>query len=201
MVRAVFSRRFLLAVALQTAVLYDDGFGGMLHLMCIPLICTLPYSCGWIDEYKHGFVKLSLSRTTVNAYILGKFFACTLSGGFAEVAGAFIYSLVCGEETARCGWELIFLSAMLWASVAAILAAISNSRYIAYGGAFVVYYFLVILCERYWKELYFFYPYEWIFPEHTWIFDKTGIVLLLSGIVTIICMAYCAVLKRRLRYV
>ena len=43
MCRAVISWKFLIAVALQVAVLFDNGFGGTLYLMCIPLICTLPY--------------------------------------------------------------------------------------------------------------------------------------------------------------
>lgn len=169
--------------------------------MCIPLICTLPYSCGWIDEYKHGFVKFSLSRSTVRGYILSKFFSCIVSGGIAEVSGAWLYIFVCGNENVTCDYSLIFLSAALWASVATTLASLSDSKYIAYGGSFVIYYLLVILYERYWKGFYILYPYEWISPGHTWILDKTGIVLLLLGFITIICMAYYAVLKRRIERV
>lgn len=199
--RAVISWKFFIAVALQVAVLYDNGFGGTLYLMCIPLICTLPYACGWLEEYKQGFVKFSLSRSTVRGYILGKFFACGIAGGLAEVLGSWIYVLTYGEEKITCEYSLVFLSAMLWASVAATLAALSNSKYIAYGGSFVIYYFLVILCERYWKELYCLYPYEWIAPSHVWVFDETGIILMLCGFITVICMAYYAVIKRRIERV
>ena len=199
--RAVFSVKFAIAVILQVTVLSSGGFGSTLYLMCIPLICTLPYACGWLEEYKHGFVKFSLSRSTVHGYILGKFFTCGIAGGLAEVLGSWIYILTCGEEKITCEYSLVFLSAMLWASVAATLAALSNSKYIAYGGSFVIYYFLVILCERYWKELYCLYPYEWIAPSHTWVFDETGIILMLCGFITVICMAYYAVIKRRIERV
>ena len=201
MLRAVFSWKFLVSVILQIAVLSVDGYGSTLFFMCIPLICTLPYACGWLDEYKHGFVKYSLSRSTVRGYIFGKFFACGLSGGLAEVLGIWIYILCRKEEQLTCDYILIFLSAMLWATVAATLAALSNSKYIAYGGSFVIYYFLVILCERYWKDIYCLYPYEWISPSHVWIFENTGIILMLTGLITVVGMAYYAVIKRRIERV
>lgn len=199
--RAVVSLRFLCAVILQIVVLQSEGMGSTLYRMAVPLICTLPYAGGWLDEYKHGFVKFTLSRSTVRGYILGKFFACGLAGGLAEVLGVWIYILVGSEEQITCDYSLVFLSAMLWASVAAALAAMSNSKYIAYGGSFVIYYFLVILCERYWKGLYCLYPYEWLSPTHVWVFDRTGTVLMLVGLITVVCIAYYAVIKRRIERV
>lgn len=199
--RAVFSVKFAIAVILQVTVLSSGGFGSTLYLMCIPLICTLPYACGWLEEYKHGFVKFSLSRATVKGYVLGKFLACGIAGGLAEVLGSWIYILTCGEEKITCEYSLIFLSAMLWASVAATLAAISNSKYIAYGGSFVIYYFLVILCERYWMGLYCLHPYEWIAPTHLWVFGTTGIVLMLAGLITAVGIIYYTVIKRRIERV
>lgn len=202
--RAVISRRFLVAVLLQFTVLQLEGMGSTLYRMGIPLFCTLPYACGWLDEYKQGFAKYALSRSTVRGYIFGKFFACGVSGGLAELFGVWIYTLIqglCGEAMPVCDYSLVFLSAMLWASTAATLAALSDSKYIAYGGSFVIYYFLVILCERYWKGLYCLYPYEWISPTHIWVLDRTGTVLLLCGLLALICMAYYAVIKRRLKRV
>lgn len=91
---------------------------------------------------------------------------------------------------------LIFMSGMLWAVLSATLAAMSNSRYIAYGGAFVIYYLLIILHERYFKELYCIYPYEWLAPTHTWIFQEQGVVLLLSGIILVLFGFYNEILRR-----
>lgn len=199
--RAVASRRFGIAVLLQLAVLLSEGMGSTLYQMGVPLICTLPYAGGWLDEYRQGFVKYALSRSTVRGYILGKIFACGLAGGLAELLGVWIYALITllrGEAVPDCDCLLLFLCAMLWATTAATLAALSDSKYIAYGGSFVICYFLVILCERYWKGLYCLYPYEWLSPAHVWVFDRAGTVLLLCGLLTVICMAYFAVIKRRL---
>ena len=85
---------------------------------------------------------------------------------------------------------------MLWAVVAAVLAALSNSRYITYGGAFVLYYILVILHERYFHTLYCLYPYEWLAPEHTWLFDEWGVVFLVTGLILILICLYDVILRR-----
>lgn len=196
--RAVLSPRFLLAVALQLAVLWTQGFGSTLYKMTVPLVCTLPYACGWLDEYKSGFFKLALVRGRRRGYILGKFFACTLSGGGAEVLAAWLFAILKQGGQAG-GYPLLFLSGMLWAAAAAVLAALSNSKYLAYGGAFVMYYFLVILCERYWKGLYCLYPYEWLAPQHTWVFGEAGVLVLLSGLILALTMWYYEILDRRIQ--
>ncbi len=202
--RAVTSRRFFIAVLLQIAVLQADGFAGTLHRMSVPLLCTLPYAGEWLDEYRQGFVRFVLCRCCIRGYILGKFFACVLSGALAELLGVWIFSMLqsfFGKEVPGYNYLLVFLCAALWAAAAATLAALSDSKYIAYGGSFVLYYFLVILYERYWKGLYCLYPYEWLAPAHTWVFGSTGTTLLLTGLLALFCIAYYAVLQRRLENV
>ncbi|MDE6635622.1 MAG: hypothetical protein K2K09_03330, partial [Lachnospiraceae bacterium] len=80
--------------------------------------------------------------------------------------------------------------------VSAALAAAANSRYVAYGGAFVLYYMLVILYERYFQSLYCLYPVEWYAPEHTWVFGDTGIILMLGGMIILIGILYYEMLGR-----
>ena len=92
---------------------------------------------------------------------------------------------------------LLFLSAFLWAGLASLLAALSNSKYAAYGGAFVVYHFVIILHDRYWEGLYCLYPYEWLQQKHTWVFDETGVAVLLILLILLLGLCYCAVLRRR----
>ena len=91
---------------------------------------------------------------------------------------------------------LLFLSGMFWAVVAATLAAAANSRYVAYGGAFVLFYMLVILHERYFKKLYCLYPVEWYAPEHTWVLQDTGIILMLSGMILCVGIIYYEIVRR-----
>ena len=198
--RAVFSKRFLIGVLLSVLALCDSGTGGELFRMSIPLVCTFPYACGWLDEYKYGFVKFSLSRGGVRGYIFGKFFACGIAGGLVEVTGIWIYGLA-KVAAASPNYALLFFSGVLWASVAATLAALSNSKYVAYGGSFVIYYFLIILHDRYWDGLSCLSPWEWVFPTHAWPLGKAGILLLLAGLITITGTAYYFVLQRRLAHV
>ena len=198
--RAVVSVRFLLGVAIQLAVLLYEGFDSTLYKMTVPIVCTLPYACGWLDEYKGGFVRLSLIRSSLRGYIWGKFLACCVSGGGVEVLAAWLYILLKQEEGPSCAYGLLFLSAALWAAVAALLAAASDSKYLAYGGSFVLCYFLVILCERYWKQLYCLYPHEWYAPTHLWVFGDRGIMALLICLLLILAFFYYRVLERRIAH-
>lgn len=195
--RAVFSVRFLLAAALQLGILWGQGEASLLYKMSVPLACTLPYACGWLDEYKSGYMKLSLVRGSMRGYILGKFLACGVAGGGAETLAVWLYVTVKKPEL-QWDYGLTFLTAMLWAAVAAVLAALSNSKYLAYGGAFVICYFLVILCERYWPGLYCLSPYEWLEPRHTWPFGGAGAAILLAGLIFILALWYYTILKGRI---
>ena len=195
--RAVLSLRFLIGAALQLWILWSQGQNSTLYRMSVPLVCTLPYACGWLDEYKSGYVKLSLVRGSMRGYILGKFLACAVSGGVVEVLPAWLYVTIWAPD-AQWDYGITFLTAALWASAAGVLAALSDSKYLAYGGAFVCCYFLVILCERYWPGLYCLYPYEWLSMEHTWPFGSAGVAALLVGLISVLALWYYIILKGRI---
>ena len=198
--RAVISFRFLLGTAIQLAVLWYGGFDSSLYKMTVPFVCTFPYTCGWLDEYKGGFVRLSLVRSSLRGYIWGKFLSCCISGGGAEVLAAWLYISLKQGEGLSCAYGLLFLSAALWAGAASVLAALSDSKYLAYGGSFVLCHFLVILCERYWKQLYCLHPYEWFAPTHLWVFGDGGVVMLLLGLLFLLAFGYYRVLERRIAH-
>ena len=132
----------------------------------------------------------------MTSYILGKILSCGISGGGVELLGSWIYVCLKYDENMQWSPLLIFASGMLWAVLAAVLAALSNSRYIVYGGAFVLYYVLVILHERYFQTLYCLYPYEWLAPEHTWIFGEWGVVFLITGLMLVLFCLYDVILRR-----
>ena len=198
LLRAVGSVRFLIAVVIQVVILMQAGADSTLYQMSVPLCCTLPYTCAWLDESRSGFVRLALHRTSVFWYITGKFLACIVSGGLCELTGAYIASLLDKELDLTGCFPQIFLTAALWAGIAALLAACSGSKYSAYGGAFVICYFLIILHERYWKSCYVLNPLEWLNPKEQWVFGMTGLHILLIGIITVTGLCYAAVLERRL---
>ena len=202
--RAILSRGFAAGVLLEILILFIAGFDSDLFRMTVPVLCTLPYSTAWLADYQSGFIKAYLPRSGVTAYILGKILACGISGGAVEVLGGWLYVCLKGigngslKNVESVPWSplLIFMSGMLWAVVAAVLAALSNSRYIAYGGAFALYYILVILHERYFQTLYCLYPYEWLAPEHTWLFEEWGVVFLVTGLILVLICIYDVILRR-----
>lgn len=199
--RAILSKGFFVGTVIELIILLTNDIDSEMFRMSIPLICALPYSCGWLNEYKCGFTKFSLSRADFKSYICSKFFAAGFAGGLAEVLGVWIFAAVKKCEEAPLDYRLLFLSAFLWAAVATTLASVSESKYLAYGGAFVIYYFLIILYERYFSTVYCLNPYEWVFPSHTWILGNTGIELMLTGLIIITACIYYAVIRRRLERV
>ncbi|MDE7367703.1 MAG: hypothetical protein K2N24_10140 [Lachnospiraceae bacterium] len=196
LLRAIKSKGFVIGLIAELVILFSTGWNSDLFRMCVPVLCTLPYSTAWLTEYQSGFLKASLSRTSITAYILGKILACGISGGLLEVLSVWLFFLIKSRENSSCHYGLLFLSGMLWAVLSALLAAWSNNRYIAYGGSFVIYYLMIILHERYFPKLYCLYPYEWLEPQHTWIFGEQGIVLLLSGLILILICFYYEILRR-----
>lgn len=195
--RAMRSRGFLAGVLLEFLILYHAGVNSNVFRMSIPVLCTLPYSTAWLVDYQSGFLKLYLPRAGIAPYIIGKILSCALSGGAAEALGAFLYLFLKKGETAdEINLVLIFASGMLWAVVSAALAAWTNSRYIAYGGGFVIYYLLVILHERYFQKLYYINPYEWLSPQNTWIFGEQGVLMLVGGMILVLMGCYALILRR-----
>ncbi len=197
--RAVLSPGFFFAVGAQLLALWYGGFSSTLYEMTVPLACALPYASGWLEEYGPGFYRLSLVRGRVRGYIWGKYWACALSGGGAEALAAWLYTCLKGEK-AGCDFPLLALAAMVWAAVSALLAAVTGSKYVAYGGAFVVCYFLIILCERYGPGLYCLNPREWLAPAHVWAFGRGGTAAVLIGILLSLWLLYDLVLERRLSH-
>lgn len=123
-----------------------------------------------------------------------KLWDCRRTGGGRGIVSGFLVSEK--SEIHDCNPDLLFLSGCLWAMIAAVLAAWSNNRYLAYGGSFVLYYILIILHERYFPGLYCLYPYEWFHPTHEWVFQEQGIRLLLGMLILIFGFLYYGILRR-----
>lgn len=196
--RAVCSVPFCIAVLMQLLILKSAGYDSELYRMSVPLVCTLPYTCAWLDESRSGFTRLMLHRTSVFWYITGKFTACTVSGGLAELTASLLFVRISAEHALPENLPLIFLCGALWAGVSALLAAASGSKYPAYGGAFVLCYFLVILHERYWKANCFLDPFEWLSPQSSWPLGVSGVRMLLLSVILLTGLLYAVILERRI---
>lgn len=161
-----------------------EGIRSDLFLFMLPILCVIPYAASYLEDRRSGFVKIYLIRTSRRGYLTGKALACMLSGGFCLVLGiglALIFSKMAFQpmelpsETAfseKDGWDTLIntlsrmcLSGAFWSFVGMDLSAITSSKYMAYGGSFILYYVLIILCERYFPGCYVLYPKEWIYPE------------------------------------
>ena len=193
--RAVMSRKFAAGLVLQIVILLHSGFDSDLFRISVPITASFPYATTWLLEYENGFIKSYLPRSSRLGYINGKFFSCTISGGLVEMLSCWVFVLIKGES-AQINLFLILISGMFWAAVAAVLAAWSENRYIAYGGGFVIYYLLVILYDRYFEDVYCLYPYEWFQPTHIWVLGDNGIVIMLSSFMLILLCLYNRILRR-----
>jgi len=193
--RAIISKGFLAGLLLEILILCKSGFCSDFYLLCMPVAVSFPYATAWLDDYHSGFIKLYLHRTSIRAYIVGKFAASALSGGLMLTASMVIAGWIAGEELAP-SLIPVFSSGCFWAAASTTLAAVSGSRYVAYGGGFVFYYLLVIMYERYFTELYCLCPEEWIAPKHMWVFDEYGVLILLSGFMLLMYLAFSRTVRR-----
>ena len=62
----------------------------------------------------------------------------------------------------------IGLLSSILGNLSAVCAQLCRSTYMAYGLPFVVWYMLIILKERYFEQLYYIYPAEWVNPGNHW---------------------------------
>lgn len=192
--RAICSPVFLIGVCLQFFVLKLSGAYEGLHMACVPVLATLPYSTAWLQDYESGYVKSYLPRSGVCSYILGKIVACGLSGGLLELLGCYLYLQL--EVTAEMDLKLIFLSGMVWAMISAVLAAWWRSRYVAYGGAFVIFYILVMIQERYFVDMYYINPKFWLQTTEFGRLGAFGLFYVLGGLSLLLILMYGWILRR-----
>ncbi|NLJ41375.1 MAG: hypothetical protein GX352_07190 [Clostridiales bacterium] len=191
-----------------------QGLSSNIVLMIVPIICTLPYTSAFLDEYKSGFLKPYLIKCDKSAYIRGKVLTGGISGGLALALGIllsyFLASLIykplqIADPQAISPINILlkktlvfFLCGFLWASLGSLLANITLSKYMAYGAPLVIYYVLVILSERYFHSVYVINPEEWLAPENYWPGGDWGIMLLIILLSLIIMMVNDVVIEGRI---
>ena len=194
MKRAICNVNFIIALVVECGILCCAGWESELFRVSVPVLSPFPYSTAWLNEYQSGFVKEYVVRCGRRSYIWGKLLACGISGGVLLVLAGFFAQ--CTGIEPKGNLFLLFFSGMFWAVVSAALAVAANSRYVAYGGSFVLCYLLVILYQRYFQALYCLYPVEWYAPEHTWVFGDTGILMMVCGLILVVGIFYDGMVRR-----
>ena len=238
--RAVFSLPFLVSVAIMILVIMFGAGKDMLFprelkyglspfyhmniifaalrsdivLIVVPIICTLPYTSAFLDEYTSGYIKIYIMKTHKEDYVRGKVLAAAISGGLTMVVSVCIVTIlaaliyrpmeIASEEAVSPILNLIiktvvfFLSGCLWSSVGMLLANVSMSKYMAYASPFVIYYVLVILAERYFRSVYVINPKEWLLQANFWPGGDWGVMLLLILLTVPVMLISGGVIRRKI---
>lgn len=193
--------------------LESEALKSNVMIFFLPLAAVLPWSDSFIRERQGGFLKTALPRTGRHYYVESKVFT-TVIGGFLSVflAGTlmfFAYFIIFfpleaqgkfpWSQTAELGRILIrcgLLAAVL-STGGGIFAGLTGSIYLAFGFPFVIYYFCVILRERYFKKALWLYPPQWIEGSAKWGEKSLGLWLFLFILLGMLMALYGGILYDR----
>lgn len=180
----------------------------------IPILAALPFSANYVDDVKNKFARFYLIRTSYITYCLSRIITCFLCGGFVIVAGAmlawggatllFLPIEKVGKTYSDSADILMQTSALLFfygsfcAVVGMTMSSMMESKYIAYASPFVIYYLLVILCERYFSDIFLLYPPNWIDPS-VWPYGAWGAAVFLLELTLAFGILFVVRAERRLQ--
>lgn len=187
--------------------------------LTLPFLCVLPSATLFLDDVNSGYIKFYVSRIGKQNYIKGKLAACFLSGGCILLLGG-IFSwggtvlLITPVEKILApnvmrpyylydllqSFFLLFLNGALWALCGMVLSALTESKHMAYASSFVVCFLLVILHERYFRNIFSIYPYEWLVPTGPPI-EFVPVVILLGLIEIALCKIFMEYAEERIENV
>lgn len=201
-------------------------------LLLVPILCAIPFTTAFLDDYKSRFIRKYLPRVGRRTYVSAKVVTTAISGGLALSSGVilafsillllFIPMEVPEEKTEILGYEvqvadkdvdiqpqqnlvefmkrsfLFFLSGCFWSLIGGVFATLTMSKYAAYASPFILYYVLVILCNRYFKGIYIINPQEWLKSDTDWVGGIWGINFFVIELIIVIGFVYCNLIERKL---
>ena len=158
------------------------GFQSDILSSFLPILAALPFASSFIDDLKSKFARFLLFRSNYSTYLVSRIVVCFLAGGLVILSGALITwgtvaTILVPIEREMADMLpiaidglieicfLLFLNGGLWAVVGMAMSTIMESKYIAYASPFIIYYLLVILYERYFRNAWLLYPKNWLDPE------------------------------------
>ncbi len=96
---------------------------------------------------------------------------------------------------------VFFANGCLWALVGGFLASATMSRYMAYCSPFILCYVLLILSERYLKDIYMINPREWLNPGmESFMWGSWGALIFLGELILICGFLYAFSIRRKLKH-
>lgn len=183
-------------------------------LSSVPILAVLPLSAGFIEATKNRFARYILIRTNYTTYLVSSIITCFCCGGgiivlgvlLAEHALALLFLLKEGMEgdvsntisVLLNNYVLLSLNGGFWAVVGMTTSTFMESKYIAYASPFIIYYLLIILCERYFPNAYLLYPPNWVNPD-IWPCGVWGAATVLVELAVVVSILFVIRAGRRLR--
>lgn len=197
-------------------VLFMSGTGSRWLSMVAVLVCTLPYTVSFSEEFSSRYYLMSVYRCRWKPYLFSKTFWSGFSGGLAVFLGSMIcllinlgiYGFSVQERIYLSEYLEIYLAVFLirifslflqgafWALVGSACSLWMEHSYAAYAAPFILYYILVIFQERYYAGVPFLNPEQWYLQQ--FIPQGAGIVILIAGIL-ILSIFYQWGMRRRIR--
>ena len=181
----------------------------------IPIFTVIPFSARYLEDIENKYALFFLIRSSYRIYLTNRLMKCFLSGGLVASGGAllawygaaftFIPKEIALKEPPKTYLdllktiELLFFCGGFWAIVGMALSTTMESKYIAYASPFVLYYLLVILCERYFPDWFLLYPMEWVNPSKLWPLGYWGPAVLMMELTALFSMLFIWRAGRRLR--
>lgn len=191
-----------------------EAFSSQIVVFLLPVAAVLPWSDSFLEEWKGGFLKSSLPRTGRRFYVESKIFTVAMGGFLAWMTAGilllFIFFVIFfpvekrGEIPPAEFFRLLLpmlrggLVASVLGTFGGICGALTGSVYMAYGLPFVGYYFCMILHERYFQEVLWLYPKEWLEGSGAWGNGDQGLWLFLLLSLGAAVLIHRAVLYGRL---
>lgn len=199
----------------ETALL--DALSTDTVMLVVPILCALPFTAAFVDDYKSGYIKYYLQRSGKRRYIAAKAVTTGLSGGmvlFTGIAAAYVVFMLVFTPAETLSVQSTGMSALdpgptappsifadilsralifllcgaFWALIGQLFASFTMSKYVAYASPFILYYVLVILSVRYLKDIYVLNPQGWLNPAAEGKWPGEG----WSGILFLIEMIFAA---------
>lgn len=181
----------------------------------LPILAVLPFAGAYVEDVKTKFARFFLIRGSFADHCLGRALAAFFSGGLGILFGAL--ALWAGGElvlaplerpvegldpaSRQILWQtcgLLFCAGGFWSVVGMTMSTLMESKYIAYCSPFVIYYLLVILCERYFPDAFLLYPPNWVKPD-LWPYGVWGAGIFLTEVTVLFGLLFVFRAGRRLR--
>lgn len=183
-----------------------------------PILACLVMASVYVDDLKTGYIKFFVVRVTRKSYIFARTIVCFLSGALVLASGVFAVIFlssiiaVCIDKASimicigsynmkklLILLSFYFVTGGLWSVTGLVSSAIVENRFISYCSPFIVFYFLIILNERFFPTFDFISPKEWLNSAIYWNLESVWTVIVVFAILITHITTFRLLAMRRLK--